>query len=93
MSTDRGNQTALTGFRNRQTTSDDLACLGKPGDCRSCGGDVSDEVLRVVGREGRVDACPRCYVTGNGQAVTTAMEAALRAHEDPTWPRERGGEH
>jgi hypothetical protein len=97
MSTDRGAQTALTGYRNRQTTSADLDCLDKPGDCRSCGAEfvadleLSEEVLRVAGdNDDRVDACPNCF-TVDGRGVQKPVEAAQRAHRDPTWPRDLGG--
>lgn len=84
-------QVAISGFRNRQTTSDDLRCLDTDGDCRSCGCDVPDGVLRVVGdNDDRVDACANCYITA-GRPVETPVEAAQRAHRDPTWPRDLGG--
>jgi hypothetical protein len=77
MSTDHGAQTALTGFRNRQTTGDDLDCLDKPGDCRSCGADVSDEVCRVMGdNDNRVPVCSECAPgrdSGGYQSDATAI--------------------
>jgi len=83
MSTDRGNQTALTGFRNRQTTSDDLRCLDAPGDCRSCGGDVSDEVCRVMGdNDNRVPVCAQCADgrdSGGFQSDATAISHFRRS--------------
>lgn len=91
MSTDRGNQTSITGFRNQQTTSDDLRCLDSPGDCRTCGADVDDGVLRVMGTDGRVDACPRCFHAAQ-RHYESATEVARMAHLDPTWPRDLGGE-
>jgi len=76
-----------------QGTTRDLSVLEQPGDCRSCGGDVSDEVLRIVGKGGRVDACGQCYVGGadDDRPVETDASAARRAHRDPTWPRDLGG--
>lgn len=76
MSTDRGTQTAITGFRNQQTSSDDLRCLEKPGDCRHCGGDVPSSVTRIAGdNEGRVPGCRRCLRPTNGVSFETHSNA------------------
>jgi len=74
-----------------QTPTRDLSALDKPGDCRSCGADVDSEVLRVVGRDRRVDACPRCFHAAQ-RHYSSAMEVARMAHLDPTWPRDLGGD-
>lgn len=64
-----------------QTPTDDLSCFAPDGDCRNCGADVSDEVLRVVGdNDGRVPGCARCVIdrTGNRFVSTASTLNSLR---------------
>jgi hypothetical protein len=86
MSSKRGTQTATTGVRNRQRTTDELGYLEADAHpCRTCATreddpnhDIDDEVLRVVGdNDGRVPVCRECYDSAQGREWTSTVSAVV----------------